>query len=823
MPATAITGAVLRRSFRAYQVYGANTGVGKTVVSTVLCGALHRAFPEERVWYLKPVSTGPQDEADDGHLARFSPQTISKTLVQYGKPVSPHIAARAAVAQLTDGALREQIQKYIGGCLSDADQRQPGGTLLVETAGGVHSPTPSGSSQADLYRPLRLPVLLVGDHRLGGISASISAFESLHVRGYDLGTVFVFEDAQYENHLYLRDYFARQDISLLALPPPPPPGDSVAADRERMAAYYAEMSARPEVLDTITRLDQSHTARLTRLDSMAPQAHRHIWYPFTQHSGMTPASIMTIDSAHGDFFQTYASSAQGDANALQPTLDGSASWWSQGLGHASPDLALAAAHAAGRYGHVMFAGAIHEPALSLAELLLKHLGNPRMKRVFFSDNGSTGIEVGVKMALTAAAKRYTKVGKAGPNGEQREDPGKEEKKSGVIGLKGSYHGDTIGAMDCSEPSTYNERVHWYEGRGHWFDFPQVKMKQGAWIVEPPAGVEDEFGPPQTFGSLDDVFDVAARDASPAAERYRRHILRTLDRLVRVEGRSFGALILEPVMLGAGGMLLVDPLFQRTLVSAVRASQSLFASSSSTPSTGTADEEGDDTHTWTGLPVVFDEVFSGMTRLGPFSPAALLGVYPDISVHAKLLTGGLVPLAATVASEAVYNAFLGSEKSDALLHGHSYTAHAVGCKVAETSIKELLRLEASGAWDAFKEPWRDERGDDKREKEGSRVWSVWSPTFVSTVSHRSEVESVVALGSVLAIKLRDENPGYSSNAAVGLQSALSHLARGFGIHSRVLGNVFYIMASQTTEVDVVRQIEERVLEALGGGGVVVRGI
>ncbi|CAK7223902.1 hypothetical protein SEUCBS140593_005390 [Sporothrix eucalyptigena] len=771
MPANAITGAVLRRSLRTYQVYGANTGVGKTVMSTILCGALHRAFPKELVWYLKPVSTGPRDEADDGHLARFSPQTISKTLVQYGEPVSPHIAARAA--PVSDPSLREQIQKHV---TQVAEEGQ--GTLLIETAGGVHSPTPSGSSQADLYRPLRLPVLLVGDHRLGGISASISAFESLHIRGYDLNTVLVFEDAQYENHLYLRDYFAERDIPLLSLPPPPPPASTPASDRERMAEYYKEMSALPAVLDTVRSFATTHESRLARLDDMAPQAHKHIWYPFTQHSGMTRASIMTIDSAYGDFFQTYSSSE----NTLQPTLDGSGSWWTQGLGHANPNLALAAAYAAGRYGHVMFAGAIHEPALSLAELLLKHLGNPRLQRVFYSDNGSTGIEVGVKMALTAAAERY--------NYQNRD--------IGVVGLKGSYHGDTIGAMDCSEPSTYNERVHWYEGRGHWFGFPEVKMKDGTWVVEPPAGQEHEFGPTQMFASLDEVFDVEARDNSAAAEVYRKHIWSTLDRLINVEGKIFGALILEPIMLGAGGMLLVDPLFQRTLITTIRDSHALFTS---TPS------PTEDGCTWTGLPVVFDEVFTGLTRLGPFSLSPLLGVQPDISVHAKLLTGGLLPLAATVASEAIYNVFLGSEKSDALLHGHSYTAHAVGCKVAETSVKELLKLESSGAWDDFKQPWK---GANKGE---GKVWSMWSPTFLSNVSNHADVESVVALGLVLAIKLRDENPGYSSNAAIGLQFSLSSVHDGFKIHSRVLGNVFYIMASQTTEVDVVRRVEKKLLGAL----------
>jgi dethiobiotin synthetase/adenosylmethionine--8-amino-7-oxononanoate aminotransferase len=206
------------------------------------------------------------------------------------------------------------------------------------------------------------------------------------------------------------------------------------------------------------------------------------------------------------------------------------------------------------------------------------------------------------------------------------------------------------------------------------------------------------------------------------------------------------------------------------------------------------------------------------------------------VHAKLLTGGLVPLAATVASESIYDVFLGDEKRDALLHGHSYTAHAVGCAVAEASVKELLRIEGGEEWEAFRASW----GKTKVEsvpgaKDG--VWSMWSPTFLDNVSRRGEVESVVALGSVLAIKLRDENPGmspflspspvymphletclharagYTSTAAIGLQSALSRVEGGFGIHSRVLGNVFYVMASQTTMVDVVRGIEERVIQAL----------
>jgi len=86
----------LWRSLRTYQIYGANTNVGKTIMSTILCKAFKRQFPSQNVWYLKPVSTGRLDEADDRHIARFSLDTKTKCLFQFDEAVSPHIAARSS-------------------------------------------------------------------------------------------------------------------------------------------------------------------------------------------------------------------------------------------------------------------------------------------------------------------------------------------------------------------------------------------------------------------------------------------------------------------------------------------------------------------------------------------------------------------------------------------------------------------------------------------------------------------------------------------------------------------------------------------------------
>lgn len=141
-------------------------------------------------------------------------------------------------------------------------------------------------------------------------------------------------------------------------------------------------------------------------------------------------------------------------------MDASASWWTQGLGHGNPDLSLAAAYAAGRYGHVMFASAINQPSLQLAQLLLIKHNNPRLAKVYYTDNGSTGMEVGIKMALRASCLMYGW------------DHRKEDIE--VIGLKGSYHGDTMGVVDASEPGLYNNTIEWYKPRGCRFHLTLIR-------------------------------------------------------------------------------------------------------------------------------------------------------------------------------------------------------------------------------------------------------------------------------------------------------------------------------------------------------------
>ncbi|KAF5020011.1 hypothetical protein F66182_7976 [Fusarium sp. NRRL 66182] len=764
--------ALLWRSLRVHHVYGANTDVGKTIFSTILCNSAAKHWGE-KTWFLKPVSTGAPQEADSwcSHIQRYAPLTAQETLFQYDIPCSPHIAARASGRPVpSDEAVLAKIHRSVSRHATEGP-----GWLFLETAGGVHSPGPSGTPQADLYTPLRMPVILVGDAKLGGISQTISAYESLRIRGHDIESILLFQDTEYENYRFLKAYFAKQGGTPVdTVPGPPARLDNEKDDVEQMNEYYASLN-NGSMQHVLEHLDQRGQERIARLESLSEKASSKIWYPFTQQKLVSADTIAAIDSAHGDYFQVLNTSSE---NLLQPAFDGSASWWSQGLGHANPRLTLAAAYAAGRYGHVMFAEAIHEPALALAEMLLKGAQNPRFSRVFYSDNGSTGCEVAVKMALRAARLRYG----WGPNDNLD-----------ILGLRGGYHGDTIGAMDCAEPCVYNEKIEWYQGKGYWFDYPTIQCVRGKWVVHVPEALQGDLGQGAQLRSISEVLDLESRLRTEQYQRYKRYIESVLEKL-QAAGRKFGALMMEPIILGAGGMIFVDPLFQRALVDVVRRSHHLFGQ-------GPAPT---DPRAWSGLPVVFDEVFTGLYRLGRFTAASFLGADADISVNAKLLTGGLVPLCTTMASESIFEAFKSDDKSDALLHGHSYTAHAVGCQVAVESVGEMQGMESRGAWRWAEDDWAEP---------GSQAWSVWSREFVNKMSHNPQVLGVWALGSVLAISLRDEDGvGYKSLAAKKLQTHLREGTGSWNAHSRVLGNVFYVMAGQRTSQQSIGELQGLLLRA-----------
>lgn len=240
--------------------------------------------------------------------------------------------------------------------------------------------------------------------------------------------------------------------------------------------------------------------------------------------------------------------------------------------------------------------------------------------------------------------------------------------------------------------------------------------------------------------------------------------------------------------------------------------------------------------WSGLPVIFDEVFTGLYRLGRKTAGSFLGVDPDVIVNAKLLTGGLVPLCTTAASNEIFDVFSTPDKTDALLHGHSYTAHPVGCQVALESLQVMADMEASGAWDSQKQDWEHQSAAKSNQTQHSMdVWSMWSRQLVTDISHCDIVDGVFSIGSVLAIHLRDDEGkgncwllfdsdicgifkltscflGYASGAARVFQQILL-AGEDNNVHARVLGNVLYLMCSITSRRSELGHVEQLVKDAL----------
>ncbi|KAA8499953.1 Bifunctional dethiobiotin synthetase/7,8-diamino-pelargonic acid aminotransferase, mitochondrial [Porphyridium purpureum] len=726
-----------------FYVWGANTNVGKTVLSYAVMQAADRALFNTARLFVKPVQTGPVSEHDaprvNGKIAPSHPdqknnarQTICvRTLFQFENPVSPDLAAEHESRHVGDEHIIRATHNVVENWVKDCIGNKTNPFVLIEGAGGPLSPTPSGSLQADVYRHIPFPVVLVADNRLGGISSTLAAHESIRLRGFDVPFVVIFEsDAGLANDGALRRHLRDSHSCVFVMPPLPKPDDS-------LHDWYSNHSRVHEAAnELVLAMDRWNLQRHETLARAPLRAQRDLWWPFTQHRLVSSDAVTVIDSAFHNDVLTFRREERTGKGAFVPMFDAVGAWWTNGLGHGDVGLAKSIAAAAGRYGHILFPQVAHAPALELADLLLNGSGKHWASRVFFSDDGSTGIEVSLKMAFRLRSKRL----------------GLEESPEyKIIGLQDSYHGDTLGAMNCSPSSVFNsQQTPWYTESGIFFKCPTVQMRNGEWTVEyVPAESSAGLKHHALFTSLEDILDLKGREGSELNAKYSAAIEFVLQ---QNRPESLGALLIEPVLQGAGGMKLIDPLFQRQLVDSCRAR---------------------------GIPIVFDEVFSGLWRLGCESGAILLQTHPDIATYSKLLTGGTVPLAATLASEQVFESFAGDLKAQALLHGHSYSGHVIGCAAA---VHSLQQYEKMPTFDAHKRCFG----------------AFWDEAVVRDISVSPGVRGVVAIGTVLAVELEPDSSstGYTAKSE-SVQRILDHL-RAHGVFSRPLGNVVYVMCAPATE-------------------------
>ncbi len=342
-------------------------------------------------------------------------------------------------------------------------------------------------------------------------------------------------------------------------------------------------------------------------------------------SALTPDQISAIDAAHlwhpystigaESLAPTVALAARGAYLTLAvddapvEVLDAMSSWWTAIHGHGHPELDAALTAQLGTMSHVMFGGLTHEPAARLAQLLVE-ITPAGLDTVFFSDSGSVSVEVAVKMALQYWRARG------------------RDAKHRLMTWRGGYHGDTFTPMSICDP----------DGGMHslWRDVLVAQL----------------FAP-QVPRDYDPAYS-AAFEAQ--LEQHRDEV---------------AAVVVEPVVQGAGGMRFHDPRYLADLRQACPRH---------------------------GVLLIFDEIATGFGRTGELFAADHVGVSPDIMCVGKAMTGGYLSLAATLCSTEIAHTISGGE-AGALMHGPTFMANPLACAVSVASTELLLRQDwrASGTW------------------------------------------------------------------------------------------------------------------------------
>ena len=401
-----------------------------------------------------------------------------------------------------------------------------------------------------------------------------------------------------------------------------------------------------------------------------------VWHPFTQHA-VQPEAI-PIARGEGAWLETV------DGRRI---FDAISSWWVVTHGHRHPHIVQAIRDQAERLDQVIFAGFTHEPAEQLARQLVA-ITPPGLEYVFFSDSGSTSVEVALKMALGFWRNR----------GEQR---------SRILALEGAYHGDTIGGMSVGERGVFNA----------------------------------------PYDPL--LFDVE-RIPFPAAGREQT----TLDAITTAcRSAGIAALIVEPLILGAGGMLIYPPWVLTEMKRICEAHGVLF---------------------------IADEVMTGWGRTGTRFACEQADVTPDIACYSKGLTGGSLPLAVTLCRADIFDAHYSTDRSKTFFHSSSYTANPIACAAACANL----------------DIWQNEPVME-------RIAAVASAQTKGLDRFRDDrrFTNVRQIGTIAALDIATNDSGYL--AGIGPRLYNDFLARGLLV--RPLGNTIYLMppyCSTADELDFV---------------------
>ena len=342
--------------------------------------------------YWKPLETG---ESDSAVIQRLVPHaTVHRPIMSCKQPVAPLLAARSEgkrVASAVEIAAAKPLSVR---------------HLLVESFGGPFSPLNEDELQFELVRELDLPCVLVASSAVGAVGRSLQCLQALATQGIvPVGVVLVGESDAFAVE-QIRRHWQREVVWSVQ---PPETWDQAGIARAAEAAR--------ETINGIRRaLRAPETKPTGNADAVVRRDRESVWHPYTSLGDAT-APLVCV-GAQDEFLHL----ADG-----RMVIDAISSWWTILHGHRHPVLMAALVEASAKYDHVHFAGVTHPPAVELAELILQTL-SWKGGKVFFSDNGSTAVEVALKMAYQFWCHR------------------REKQRTRFISFEGGYHGDTFGSM-----------------------------------------------------------------------------------------------------------------------------------------------------------------------------------------------------------------------------------------------------------------------------------------------------------------------------------------------------------------------------------------
>ncbi len=433
-------------------------------------------------------------------------------------------------------------------------------------------------------------------------------------------------------------------------------------------------------------MPKSQAQRLKQLDKT------YVWHPFTQMKDWEKEEPLVIDSAHGVFLKDV------DGNYY---IDGVSSLWVNVHGHRHPAIDAAIKAQLDKVAHSTLLGLSNTPAVELAERLVA-IAPKGLKKVFYSDNGSTAVEIAIKMAY----QYWQNIG--------------QSKKKTLVHLENSYHGDTLGSVSIGGIDLFHKV---YRG----LIFKTVALKGRG---------------------LDAVND--------------------LERLLKTKGDTIAALVVEPLVQGAAGMLMWPE-------GALKKMRQITARHD--------------------VLLIVDEVATGFGRTGKMFACQHEGVTPDFLCLAKGITGGYLPLAATLTTKKVYDGFIFDHKDQkTFFHGHTYTGNPLACAAALANL------------DIFKKERTLAKLAPKIKFLGKKLKMFYNLPSVGEVRQ---------LGFMVGIELfkdREQKIPYDWQDKIGMRVCAA--ARKYGVILRPLGNVIVLMpplSITTEELDLLMMATYRAIE------------